>query len=261
MRKDNKTAETKRRQKMEGTKEKKTRWLHVLIALLLSAGAVSGSLFLYKQWNKAKDLAEEYTFEYNEVAKIGDEKITMEEFMLYSVDTTNSYESTYGEDIWSESTINENGEQETYENIVKKDIFEQIRMVKAFCKEADTLGISISEDELKMVNNNADSYYEDLAKAGATENEDLTKQVVRSFYRESYLAQRVYAYYMEMYPTEEDSKQEYSDEFLKKVAEVTEKHYPDFNYDYDINWELMDYLNFNVSGETDGNAEESGELE
>lgn len=231
--------------------KRKIPWLKIIVTVILFDILAIGSVFLYNRWVQAQDLAEEYTFAYNEVAKIGNEKITIEEFMLYSVDTTASYESTYGEDIWSEITLNNNGEQETYETLVKKEILEQIRMVKAFCKEADALEISITDEELEMLKESSDAYYESLAMSGATENEDLTREVVYDFYKENYLAQKVHAYYAELYPVEEGSDKSYSEEFLEKTAEITEKYYPDFKYDYDINWELLDYLDFDYDSRSE----------
>jgi hypothetical protein len=209
----------------------------------------------------AKAIQEEYTFEGNEVAKIGDLKITMEEFMLYSVDTVNSYESTYGEDIWSETTLDDNGETDTYENIVKQEIFEEIRMVKAFIREAEQLGITSSDDEKEVIEENADAYYEDLAKAGVTENEEMTRELVRQFYQENYLAQKVYTYYQEQYPVDEDDTDStYSDEFVDKCSEIIQEYYPDFNYEYNINWELLNELNFS-GNETDSSASDDGDME
>lgn len=223
--------------------KKNVSWLKIAVVAILAVGIAASSCYLYKSWNKAKAIAKEYTFNYNEVARLGKDHVSMEEFMLYSTDVVSSYESTYGEDIWDQTTLDSAGEKETYEESVKKEIIEEIRVVKALCKQAEKIGISISDDELTVIEENADEYYENLAQAGATENEDLTKQVVLDFYKESYLAQKVYNHYVEEYPAD-DGDSGASDELVSEIADIAQTYYPDLDYDLNVNWDLLDYLTF-----------------
>ena len=116
---------------------KKAICLRVIVAVILLGVLVAGGYYLYESWQKAREIAEEYTFDYNEVARMGDDHVSMEEFMLYSTDVVTSYESTYGEDVWEETTLNSSGEKETYETVVKKEIIQEIRVVNALCKQAE----------------------------------------------------------------------------------------------------------------------------
>lgn len=226
---------------------------------VLTAGAILTAVFTNKRDSKAETIE----FHDNEVMRVVDIPVTMGEYMLYSVDIRNQYETSMGDDFYESSGKNAKGETETYENIVKEEIAESIRMVKVLCKAAEPeYGITLSEDEKKTVVENADSYYENLVEGGV-DPEFLTKGVTEKYIREQYLAQKVYAKLEEEYETdapgavdvgnENDAdavaSTEISDKLTDAVAELEEKYDGDYDFDININWELMDSYDFTEKNE------------
>lgn len=221
---------------------------------VLTAGAILAAVFT----NIRDAEAETITFHDNEAMRVMDTPVTMGEYILYSVDIRNQYETSMGDDFYENTGKNAKGETETYENIVKEEIAESIRMVKVLCKAAEPeFGITLSEDEKKTVEENADSYYESLVEGGV-DPEFLTKGVTEKYIREQYLAQKVYTKLEEEYGTdttgavdvgnENDAdavaSTEISEELTDAVAELEEKYDGDYDFDTNINWELMDSYAF-----------------
>ncbi|MGN0414869.1 MAG: hypothetical protein ACI4FX_05205 [Agathobacter sp.] len=221
---------------------------------VLTAGAILAAVF-----TNIKDAkAETIVFHDNEAMRVMDTPVTMGEYMLYSVDIRNQYETSMGDDFYENTGKNAKGETETCENIVKEEIAESIRMVKVLCKAAEPeFGITLSEDEKKTVEENADSYYENLVEGGV-DPEFLTKGVTEKYIREQYLAQKVYAKLEEEYGTDTNGtvdvgnendadtvvSTEISEELTDAVAELEEKYDGNYDFDTNINWELMDSYAF-----------------
>lgn len=249
--------------KEKSTKKKR----HVLlIVILIAIVAAAVSIFFIgrheqEQYAKAQ---KRLTFGATEAAHFDGHPVDISEFMLFSVDIKNGYEKQYGSDIWTQEKKDADGNTDTYENIAKEDILEQIRLVWALNKEGKKRKVALTSEEKKIMDESADDYYNTLKKAGATGSGVITKKQVRHFYTENYYAQKVY------YKISGNNAVEASTGSAVKAAaptvttegaqklwlKVVNKWYPDFQYKYDINWELLDQIKFTEnSSSSDGSAE------
>lgn len=255
-------------------KEKKSRlWkakIILTVTVLAGAGAVTSFGVYATQQNEAYN--KRITFDDNTAAKLNGQKVSMAEFMLYSVDIKNGYEKQYGTDIWTQKKKNAYGKTETYEKIAKEDILEQIRFVWALNKEGKKKNISLSKGEEKTLNETAKEYEKELKKAGV-DTKVVTYDTIKQFYKENYYAQKVfYKLSGKNSVTEKSSAASGSsivdtssgmttEEAQKWWTKLTDKWYPDFDYDLDINWTLLDQIKFDstsAKSSSDGITSESG---
>ncbi len=248
-----------------------------LVAVTCFAG-ISLAMVGLREWKNLKKLDERITFQQDTVAKLNNENISMAEFMLYSVDIRNDYESQYGNDIWNEKTTDAKGKTETFENVAKENVLEQIRFVKALNKEGAARKMSLSKAEKKAMDETADDYYKRLNKnyqkrtsKNLKEDDEnvITKRDVERFYKEQYYAQKVYSVVASEY--KDKAKETISkDQFKKTVqgktisemaalsnglttkeaqelwTDLINKYYPEFDYDLDVNWNFLNEISFAV---------------
>ena len=233
---------------------------------VLTAGAILTAALSSKTRAEAKAI----DFHDNEAMRVMDTPVSMGEYMLYSVDIRTEYENTMGTDFYGKTGTNAKGQEETYENIIKEEIAESIRMVKVLCRAAEPeFGITLSRDEEETVKNNADSYYESLIDGGV-DMDFLTKPVTEKFIREQYLSQKVYVKLNEQY--KEDNTQavdvgnesdaeaatavsEVPEELTDAIAELEKKYDNSYDFETNINWELMDAYSFAEEGKELGDEQ------
>lgn len=219
---------------------------------------VGGLGYLYHTQTIADAFMSQYNFSDGQAGRIGDEAVSMGEFSLYSVDVRAGYEEIYGNEIWSTTTTDALGNEATFEEIAKEDVFEQIRLIKSLCKEAEALNISISEEEETAVKNAALTYYMNLDAAGATAYGVITYDIVLNYYRQAYVAQKVYNYYAKNSDTQDDDTALSDEDLASLWATIIQKYYPSFDYKLDINWDLVNNISY---GSIDSNNKTEGETQ
>ena len=255
---------------------KKNKLLIILPIIAIAAGFIV--FFGYEEYSLAK-IDETIEFKENEAARIGDLSISMEEFMLYSIDVKEGYELQYGDDIWTTLTEDVNGDEATYEVVAKEDTFEQIRLIKALVKKADEMDIIMTEEEIGVLEDTAEEYHELLVDSGI-QDDYMTQNVVYQYYEDNYIAQKVYyeitgstLYDSSIYSSssteseyeetesDTDTSDSYDQEELIEIwADVINEYYPDFNYETDINWDLVNQLEYSKTEEDDSNSETESTL-
>lgn len=233
-----------------GVKKYAAAFLFSGVLLLAGAAAVCGRKAGLKE-------TAAIAFYENEAMRTVDTPVTMAEFMLYAVDIKNGYDEAVGERFYEEIGTNAMGERESYENIVKEEIAESVRMVKALCSAAlPEYGISLSEDEETILREQADRYHLSLVENGVV-SDFLTPEIVRKYIREEYLSRKVYEHLKEKYlPKEqrvlnvgnewaENTKSDtLSDELMEEIAGIVVKYDGAYSFQTHINWELMDAFCF-----------------
>lgn len=221
-----------------------------------------GTAVLFIANRPRADTQETITFHENEAMRTMDTPVTMAEYMLYTLDVKNSYDEAMGENFYSQTGTNAEGETEIYENIVKEEIAESVRMVKVLCAAAEPeYEITLSEDEENVLEQNADDYYDSLMENGV-DPDFMTPEIVRKYIREEYLSQKVYAHLESIYGssaqdteaidvgndenqgTQEAENEEISDELAEEIAKLVETYDSGYSIKTNINWELMDAFAF-----------------
>ena len=267
MNKNSKILKSKKAEKKEDTKTIKIMRNILLIIILFVITAAS--VFGIHEWREIKELDKRTTFAEDEAGKIGGESVSMAEFMLYSIDVKNGYESQYGSDIWTEVTTDANGDEDSFENVAKEDTFEQIRFTRALLKEGKNKKISLTDEEKEAMKSSAKDYYKTLTDAGV-DKDVVTLSDIENFYEDNYYAQKVYYnitgnnnYSSGILSLNESSTEsvdstetsQFTTEDMQKLwKKLIKKYYPDFDYEIDINWENINQISF--ASETQNSTEE-----
>lgn len=257
MNKNSKVIKQKKVEKKENRKAAKI-IRNILLAIILIV-IVAASVFGIHEWKVIKELDKRTTFAEDDAGKIGGESVSMAEFMLYSIDVKNGYESQYGSDIWSEVTTDANGDEDSFENVAKEDTFEQIRFTRALLKEGKNKKISLTDEEKEAMKSSAKDYYKTLTDAGVDEDV-VTLSDIEKFYENNYYAQKVYYnitginnYSSGTLSLKESSTEnvdssetsQFTTEDMQKLwKRLIKKYYPDFDYEIDINWENINQISF-----------------
>ncbi len=227
----------------------KKKLLPVLLVVFL---IIAGILLLYlKMNNKTSQVIK---FDTEEVMRVNNEKVVMNEFLLYAADVYQGYNLQNEADWDSEVTDKENNSV-TLEKQVKGTICEQIRMTKVLCMKAKDEGITLSDDEKKILLDNAKTYYSELTSANVTDK-TLTVDLIAKFYEENALAQKVYNSIGDSY---DESKEPASTEssssddtelsakelyFIEKYHDLAEEYNKQYDYYTSINWNLLEKISF-----------------
>ncbi len=122
------------------------------------------------------------------VFTVSDERVGLTEWYLYALPQIAQTESLYGKEIWDYKI---NDDSVSMWDSVKDDIMGQIVYIKIVCARAESLGISLSEDDLLTINLQTDEYMSRLSTA-QKEEYGITEDIVKKIYRDNMLAMKVY---------------------------------------------------------------------
>lgn len=258
-----------KKEKTEQKKNKKkvSRLTVALTVIALSGAAVITGSGVYIT-SQAQKISDRKSFGDNVVAKLNGESVSVAEFMLYSLDIKNGYEQQQGKDVWTQEKTDANGNKDTFENVTKEDVLEQIRFIWALKKEGNKKGIKLTEDENKVLKETADDYYTSLQKAKIDESL-ISPDDVLKFYKEYYYGQKVYYQLTgdnsvnestastgsSISTDSENTNASTTKDGEKLWQELVDRWYPDFDYNLDINWDLLDQISFAESNKTDTDTE------
>ncbi|MGN0395875.1 MAG: SurA N-terminal domain-containing protein [Coprococcus sp.] len=139
------------------------------------------------------------------VFRYNDQDIYLDEVYIYARTTIEEYEQKYGNKIWGENIVTDDGLEMNVEDTARKEVIANIVKTKTLITKADGYGISLSEREIKEQEAAADEFYnmltdEQIAEVG------MERETVVRVLKENLLAEKVYEYVMR------DSNTEVSDE-------------------------------------------------
>lgn len=122
------------------------------------------------------------------IAMVGDTKVYYNEAMVYLKSAQENYEQDYGKSVWDADIL---GNGESFGNMIKDEVINQITELKVIRAEAGKLGITLSEEEVAEANAYAKEHYEGLA------TEDITKyyitlELLQQIYSDNLLANKVF---------------------------------------------------------------------
>ena len=128
-------------------------------------------------------------FKENELFRIEDKSCLESEFMVYLVNTQNSYEEGFGSDIWSV-----NIGDESMEGYVKDKCLSTISQVKAMNLLALESGIELTEAEMSTAADAATEYFSLLNDDEKKAMGNIDKETLTLMYQEYALADKLYNY-------------------------------------------------------------------
>ena len=126
----------------------------------------------------------------NEIFKIGNERATSTEFLLYLTNIANKYEHVYGEELWS--LQEEDGT--TMLDKCKNLALAQLAQVKTMKLLAEENEVTLTEEEEALAQNAATQYLETLSTQEKEALGIVEDDVVVQLYCEKLLADKLYAY-------------------------------------------------------------------
>lgn len=122
--------------------------------------------------------------------RIGDSQVDYREGMVYLWAMQEEYEQYYGSDIWMYAV---DGRGNTVGELVKEQILEQIIYIKIVCKQADALGIVLTEEELYDVEEKTKGYMEKI-KGSDLILYGINEDILRRIYSDNVLARKTFEY-------------------------------------------------------------------
>lgn len=151
------------------------------------------------------------------VVTIGNNKVYYNEVMLYFQFMKAQYESYFSNQIWSYNV----GNDTTFEDQAKEEILNLITQTKIILDKAGSYNVSLSEEEEAAVQEKAANYFNGITEADK-EKYGVTEDLIRKFYRENAIYQKVYdAVTMDVDTdvSDADAKQITVDQILIKTTE------------------------------------------
>lgn len=120
--------------------------------------------------------------------RIGNLEISYGEAVLYMQSTKEEVETLYGKEVW-DYVLDEEGT--TYAQMLKRELLKQITYTKIVCAQADSLGISLTEDERMNVDEYTDDY---LSNFSSNERDyyGISRDLVWGIYADNLLATKIY---------------------------------------------------------------------
>nr|WP_297765301.1 peptidylprolyl isomerase [uncultured Butyrivibrio sp.] len=128
-------------------------------------------------------------FSNNEVFRIEDSVCSIQEVMVYLINTQNGYESTFGSQIWEAQT-----DQGTVSTQLKESVLAKLAQIKAMNLLAADMGITLDESELQNAREAAAAYYDTLNQSDVDAMYGATEDTIFQVYSEYALADKVYDY-------------------------------------------------------------------
>ena len=156
-------------------------WPKLLLFVVI---LVLAAVFFGRQEDKEK----ETVWQEGSMLRVGDTQVDYREGMVYLNAVQEDYEQYYGSDIWKYA-VDSNGN--TMGELIKEQTLEQIIYVKIVCKEADRLGVVLSEDELQLVDKQTADYMEKLKKSSLLLH-GVNADIVRRIYSDNLLARKTF---------------------------------------------------------------------
>lgn len=122
------------------------------------------------------------------VVTVNGQEVTFDELRIYLQSQRDEIEAMYGDEIWS-MEIDKEGT--TYEEMFKKSVFDQIVNIKLVCSQAETLGITLSEDELLDVDEYTSQFLSGFSEE-SIEYYSVNKDIIRNIYKDNVLYNKIY---------------------------------------------------------------------
>lgn len=150
------------------------------------------------------------SFSNDYVIKIGNDKISRGEYLVYLMEQKKSFEQQGGTDIWEADFDGVSAEE-----VAKQNAVNTIVMVKTAVKQTKELGITLTEDDKKGIEAQTTELLNDF-KPEDLKNLDLNKEKIYHIMEEVALQQKVYSYVTDSYTVNEAEFKEYLNRYYNE---------------------------------------------
>lgn len=150
------------------------------------------------------------SFSNDYVIKIGNDKISRGEYLVYLMEQKKSFEQQGGTDIWEADFDGVSAEE-----VAKQNAVNTLVMVKTAVKQTDELGITLTDEDKAVVESQTEELLNDF-ETEDLENLDLDRDKIYKIMEEVALQQKVYAYVTDSYTVNETEFQEYLTQYYSE---------------------------------------------
>lgn len=183
-------------------------------------------------------------FDEEEAFRIGDYQVGIDMFMLYAIDTIPGFISEFGEDCWTQESIDLNWRTEAPQKAFILYLTDIIASAVA-CDVYYNSTIGELDDSIKTVcEETAHDRYDALLEAGMPEgviSEESIYQYTCSTYRLSYVVNEISTTY--------DQDQESIQAAIMGMRDSIDAS---FDYDRNIHWDLVETIDYSAATTIDG---------
>ncbi|RKM61383.1 peptidylprolyl isomerase [Butyrivibrio sp. CB08] len=123
------------------------------------------------------------------VFRIEDVSCSLQEAMVYLVNTQKGYEDTFGSDIWGKET-----DAGTVEDRLKESVLAKLAQIKVMNLLAAENGIELSKEELSLAKQASEAYYESLSQSDIDAMAGVTQEEITSIMEQQAIANKLYDY-------------------------------------------------------------------
>ena len=152
----------------------------IFVLVLVLAAVIFG--------RKNEDKEEKTVWQEGSMLRIGDTQVDYREGMIYLNAVQEDYEQYYGSDIWKYA-VDSHGN--TMGELIKDQTLEQIIYIKVVCQKASELGIVLSEEELRLVDEQTAAYMEKIQGSEMIKH-GVNADIVRRIYSDNLLARKTF---------------------------------------------------------------------
>ena len=199
------------------------KWMSKKIAKLLCVCLTGAVLVGCGNENKSNDEVVLFTYD--------GQKAYMDEAWVYAKTIQSQYEAWYGSAVWDYEVNDNDGNKTTMEELTKKDIVEQMKMVKFLSAEAKKNGIALTEEEETEIKKNAEDFMSSVGQDDLTQT-GITEDTMIRVYEENALASKYHNKVIE------DAKIEVSDEEARQFKTYNLLFE---TFEYDDNGQKVEY--------------------
>lgn len=121
--------------------------------------------------------------------------IYLDEVYIYAQTTIENYEQEYGEEIWGTMIVTDDGIEMSIEEMARREIISDIVTTKVLVAQAESYGISLTNEEIVEQERKADEFYNTLTDEQIAAV-DMGLETVELVMKENVLADKVYSYVM-----------------------------------------------------------------
>lgn len=211
----------------------------ISIIIFLCCSIIFTYLFIKSNINES----EEFNFTDNIAFYINkNESVLIGEYLLYAASITQSTQDDYGNGVWEEVITLEDGSSVTFEDYMKRQIVEQIKMTKLLCIKADSYGISLTEEEKKSISSDAQEYLNFISKYNIGDA-GIDLSTVLKVYEENTISDKVYNHILKTYKKPQNIEE---DTYNKEKLEYFNEEYEHICKELSENWDYSTYVNHAV---------------
>lgn len=116
--------------------------------------------------------------------------VYMDEAWVYAKFAQSNNEAYYGPTIWGQEIPDETGEMVTFEELVKRDVVNTIKMVKVLASKADEYNIKLTSEEQEEMKAQAKLFVEQMSEEDKIQT-GITDVLLTLVYQENGLASKV----------------------------------------------------------------------